>query len=204
MQESDILHSIHTKLNLIAPIPFDQFLEIKNFSKLVKFYPGELFIKPGSPSNKIAFVLEGLLKTYYLNKNGKEYITHLASEGSFVGNYTDLLSNNETTGFVEAITECWVYYTDYSQIVSLAKKHHSWSFLLWKITEKQYLEQSFYERYIMRKTAVEKLNYFKNQFPKLFEQFPLNQIALYLDITPATLSRLKNNSGRYKEKSTEV
>lgn len=191
--------SFHRELSLKSSITLSELSMIAPIVAIHKLNIGEFFIREGESSQKVGFILNGLAKTSYILENGKEFITHFANEGSFLGVYTDMLKNVPSTGFIEAIEPCTLIVMNYQEMLELTKNNLAWAHLLRRVAEERSIYRSDRERHINLKTALEKYEYFKEIHPDLVDRLPQNQIALYLNINAATLSRLKNFSGNYKK-----
>lgn len=189
---------IHNKLSKTSPITFDDFLIIRSIVHIQDLAAGESFLRPGDSSQKVAIILKGLAKTYYITESGKEYVSHFGAEGSFLGVYTDMIKNTPSTGYVEAIEPCTLLVMNYQDLLETTKASLPWAHLLRKIAESRYVHRSEKDRNITLKTAKERYEYFIITHPDLVDRLPQHQIALYLNLTAATLSRLKNQSGNYK------
>ena len=94
---------------------------------------------------------------------------------------------------------CTLLTMNYQEMLDVTKDKIAWAHLLRTFAEQRYVYRSEKHRNITLKTAQEKYEYFKSNNPLLIDRLPQNQISLYLNIAPATLSRLKNNSGKYKK-----
>lgn len=193
------IKKIHKKISNISDITLEEISIIAPIIKLETIPAGAFFMIPGESSQKVAFTLNGLAKTYYDLENGKELISHFGSEGSFVGVYTDMLKNIPSTGYIQAVEDCTFIVMNYREMLQATKNNLSWSHLLRTIAEQRYIYRSDKDRNMTLKSAQEKYEYFKLVHPDLVDRLPQNQIASYLNITAATLSRLKNNSGNYKK-----
>jgi CRP-like cAMP-binding protein len=195
----DSIKKIHERLSQFSSITLEELLLIKSILTLEYLEEGQLFIKPGESSQKFAILIKGLTKTYYLMENGKEHISHFGSEGSFLGVYTDMLKNIPATGYVQALESSTLLVMDYQKLIEVTKDSLAWSKLLLKVAEQRYIYRSDKDRNITLKTAKERYHYFIHIHPELENRLHQNQIALYLNINAATLSRLKNGSGKYKK-----
>lgn len=195
----EAVNAIHGKISKLSPIALEELYIIRNIIKIVKYAEGDNFLTPGTSSQKIAFSLSGLAKTFYITEDGKEYITHFAAEGNFVGAYTDMLKNIPSTGYIQAIEPCVFLEMDYQELLMTTKESLAWAHLLRTIAQGRYIYLSDNIRNINRQSANERYQYFVETYPDLVTRLPQNQIALFLSVTPATLSRLKNGSGKYKK-----
>lgn len=191
---------IHQKLTRFSNISIDELLVIEPIMSIQELDEGDFFIRPGDSAQKLAIVIKGLAKTFYLSENGKEHISHFGPEGTFLGAYTDMLKNVPSTGYIQALEPSSLIVMDYQELLTATKNSLAWAHLLRKIAEDRYIYRSEKDKNINFKTATERYEYFLQVHPELENRLHQNQIALYLNITPATLSRLKNRSGKYKEK----
>ena len=194
----DAALKIHEKLKKFSNITFEELLLVKDIMNIVFLKEGEMFLSPGESSQKIGTLIKGLAKSYYLLENGKEHISHFGAEGAFLGAYTDMLKKIPSTGYIQCLEPCMILVMDYQDLLDVTKNSLSWAHLLRKIAEDRYIYRSDKDRNITMKTAAEKYQYFIETHPDLENRLHQNQIALYLNLNAATLSRLKNRSGKYK------
>lgn len=198
----DILEAVnyvHKMLSTISDISLEELLVVEPIIKIEKYAEGTNFLSPGESSQKAAITLSGLSKTFYLTEDGKEHITHFGAEGSFIGVYTEMLKNVTCTGFIQAIEPCTFMVMDYQELLAITKDSLAWAHLLRIIAQARYIFRSDTTRNINLQNANDRYQYFVKSHPELINKLPQNQIALYLNVNPATLSRLKNSSGNYKK-----
>lgn len=196
----DAIKKFHEKLSRFSDMSLDELMYAGDVVSLEYLKAGETFISPGMNAQKVGIIVKGLCKTYYILENGKEHISHFGAEGSFIGAYTDMLKRQPASGFVEALEPCTILVMNYDELLTATRKSIAWAHLLRKVAEDRYIYRSDKDRQISLKTAKEKYQYFLEAHPYLESRIHQNQIALYLNLTPATLSRLKNQSGKYKPK----
>lgn len=195
----DSFSKIHQILEMKSGISLSELLLIAPIVKIEELAPGDFFLRAGESSQKVAFTLKGLAKTFYILDNSKELISDFGNEGSFLGVYTDMLKNVPSTGYIQAIEACTLLVMNYQEMLAITKDSLAWANLRCAMAEERYIRRSEKDRNITLKTAQEKYEYFNETHPELVDRLPQNQIALYLNINAATLSRLKNSSGNYKK-----
>lgn len=197
----DAIRAVHKMLSSIPDIEIslDDLNIIAPIIKIEKYAKGDFFIRPGESSQKVALALSGLVKTYYILEDGKEHITQFGAEGSFIGVYTDMLKKIPSTGHIEMLEPCTFIVMDYQELLASTKNSLQWAHLLRIIAQSRYIDRSETHRYLTTQNANDRYEFFLENYPDLANRIPQNQIALYLNITPATLSRLKNGSGNYKK-----
>lgn len=192
------LMSLHKQFNALSPISIDDLLIIKNIVKLEKYPRGTFFLKPGDSPDKVGFTLSGLTKTYFLSESGEEMISGFGVEGNITGLYGNLLKKEKSTYFIQMLEDTTLLVTHHSRLVDSTKHSHSWTRLHLAISQHLYIYLSDVRQNIDLKDATERYNYFIKNFPNLIDRVPQNQFAKYLRINEATLSRIKNQSGKYK------
>lgn len=198
----DAIKKFHSSLSRFSAISLEELLIAKDIVSIEYLKQGEYFITPGMNSQKVGIIINGLCKTYYILENGKEHITHFGAEGAFVGTYTDMLKKVPTTGYIETLEPSTILVMNYDELLEVTKNSLAWAHLLRKVAEDRYIYRSDKDRQISIKSAKEKYEYFLEAHPDLENRLHQNQIALYLNLTAATLSRLKNQTGKYKPKET--
>lgn len=200
----DAIKQFHTTLDRFSTISLEELMIAKDIVNIEYFKPGELFLAPGMNSQKVGIIIKGLCKTYYIQDNGKKHISHIGAEGAFIGTYTDMLKKVPSTGFIEILEPTTILSMNYEELLEATKTSLAWAHLLRKVTEDRYIYRSDKDRQFSLKSAKEKYEYFLQAHPDLENRIHQNQIALYLNITAATLSRLKNKTGIYKTKKTDL
>jgi len=64
----------------------------------------ELIFHEGDFPYNLFFIIKGKVKTFKMNRDGKEYITGIATKGDFLG-YMDILENSDFTETAEALED---------------------------------------------------------------------------------------------------
>ncbi|WP_420573537.1 Crp/Fnr family transcriptional regulator [Kordia sp.] len=122
----------------------------------------------------------GLLRSYTIDKKGKEHIFLFASENWIM---TDSTSTDQPSKlFIDALED--------SEIAILEKGNED-KIELQKILNRL---EALQNRVIMMmsSTAIERYEHFIKTYPKIIQRVPQRMIASYLGITPEALSKVKN------------
>lgn len=193
------LHLIHPAMNQISPIPLSVLLIISPIVKIESVKAGQFFLHPGDPSNKVALVMSGLMKSYHTLKNEREYINHFANEGVFMSSYADMILKRPSQNFIQALEDSVLLVMNYDEFIKKVSLSLEWTHFLKNIAENRYSVLAEENICITLGSALERYQYFCQKYAHLLERLSLQQIALYLNLTPATLSRLRNGTGKYKK-----
>ncbi len=152
---------------------------------------GEILIREGQTVNKIFFVTGGCLRSYCVDKDGKEHTLIFAIKNWWMSDYIAIHSNEVATLTVECLTD--------SNIIEFnAKKLNAIHSLFpeFEPFQRNNLERhvvSLHKRILnqLQLSAPERYDLFLEQYPDV-EQYTRNyHIASYLGITQQSLSRIR-------------
>lgn len=162
-----------------------------SISKKKIFPKGAVLIRQGESVNKIYFVTEGCLRSYCINKNGKEHTLQFGIKNWWISDYIAIHTNESATLTIECLKE--------SEVIEFnAKKLDE---ILSLFPEYEPFQRGLLERHVvslhkrilnqLQLTASERYDLFLEQYPDI-EQFTRNyHIASYLGITQESLSRIR-------------
>lgn len=162
------------------------YLEIRKLKK------HELFSEVGKVANEIGFVLDGMLRHYYI-KNGEEKTTYFYFENHFVTSYISCITKQPSQLSIEALSECELIVFPYKVMQELFEKNMVWQKFGRLIAE--YLAIGLEERMVgllMLSPEERYLELIKGTKKKIIERIPQHYIANYLGITPVSMSRIRN------------
>ena len=180
-------------------------LEIQNFSesdlqKLIPYFEekivrkNELIFQAGDIVQNTFFVHKGILRQYYVTPENKERTVYFADEGKFAGEVMSFLYQIPSEFYFQALEDSVVlclnrerWEVAFSTIPALAlhqlKLHARFIFDL-----KQEISNAGKEK------PDEKYRRLFQENPTLFQRIPLFHIAMYLGITPETVSRIRKRN----------
>lgn len=162
---------------------------ISSLFHLTELKKGDLFLKSGTPCEKLSFVETGILR-FFVPTEDKEVTQWISTQG-FVTDLSSLLFETPGRFTVQALTDCTLYTItkdDYKKIGNLVPKWHE--------LEKLFIAKCFVtleDRILshLSMSAEERYDYFFKHNKDLFNQVPLQYIASLLGMTPETFSRIR-------------
>lgn len=170
------------ELNL-APL-FDK-MEAKSYKR--KFH----LVREGDLTHKYYFMLKGCLRMYYVNEQGQEVNVHFVPEGLWMTFFTLEKEHLETEYYVECIEDCEVLEVDRTDFYDSFMNQLDMAKIYIKRTEKMLLNSLLRTRQLMSASAEERYLHFVENNKSLALRLPDVQIAKYLGVTPAFLSKMK-------------
>ncbi len=180
-------------------ISYVQPLDLKSWEAMaVLFRPstlprGGFLCREGEVNQKLAFVLSGVLRSYYLTPKGEEYNKIFFTENSFAVSLASAIQKVPSPFYFQALTDTSYLLADYGQLMGLFSNYPAIETLIRKLIEIEWIRKERREVSIGTKQAAELYQDFKTEFPGLEERIPLYHIASHLGITPVQLSRIRKS-----------
>lgn len=159
---------------------------------------GETFIKIGERHNKLALVLQGLLRNYLINDKGEQITVVFATEMQILAPYKCLFLQQPASETTEAVQPSMLLSFDYNVIKKLVETD--------AVVNRLYRENI--EQTLIK--AIQRIEDFTIAKPEeryqlllaehgyLIEQAPLKYLASYLGINPVSLSRIRARIAKSK------
>lgn len=158
----------------------------------MKFQKGESIIKEGEVCTNIYWVVKGLVRQYYY-KNGKELTEYLAAENTIFMCIESLFREEPTTIQAMALETTWIYAMPRQLLEQNAMKSVNIQMLYRKILEESLIISQVHADMLRFESAQSRYERFVKLQPQIVLRAPLVYIASYLQITPETLSRVRNS-----------
>lgn len=166
---------------------------INSLSKTLELKRGSHLIKPNQSVNKTFFVINGCLRSYTHDKDGKEHTLQFAVKNDWISDYIAIFNNESSTQTIECISDCTVIEVSIREGIET---------LFSKLPEIETLHRKNLQRHIvslqkrilnqLQLSSMERYIQFKKQHPTI-EKHALNyHIASYLGITQQSLSRIRS------------
>jgi len=152
---------------------------------------GEVLISQGQTVTKTYFVTDGCLRSYCVDKNGKEHTLQFAIKDWWISDFIAIYNDQIATLTVECITD--------SKIIEFKAKELNGLYSLFpefEVYQRKNLELhvvSLHKRILnqLQLTAPERYDLFLEQYPDIEQYTPNYHIASYLGITQQSLSRIR-------------
>lgn len=153
--------------------------------KTIEIKKGYTLQNVGDLNSKVYEVISGLLRSYTIDKKGKEHIFMFAPEGWIIADATQV--NEPSEFYIQALEDSTIRVRekDLSQISPNASA----------IAKRMLILQ---RRVIMLMSysGLQRYQHFIETYPNLAQRVPQKMIASYLGITPEALSKAKGDKLR--------
>ncbi len=177
--------------------PTTEVLALKQKISLKSIKKGRILQRGGDMVSKIYYVKKGLLRSYTIDKKGKEHIFMFAPEDWIIADGADFSSPCQL--FIDVLEDSEIEIVDkklFEEVyisLTLNSDTQRTAAMIKRISVLQ-------ERVIMlmSASAIERYEHFTTTYPQIMQRVPQRMIASYLGITPEALSKVKSEQNKGK------
>ena len=166
---------------------FKQLLTVEHFSKK------EFILREGDRCKYLYFVNKGILRAFYVNKEGKDSTVMFALQDWWITDMHCFLNRLPAMVNIQAIEPTSVLKLSKSNLEKLYEEIPKFEKLFRILMEKAYCREQLRVIQNLSSPAKERYHSFIEKYPQIVRQVPQKQIASYLGITPEFLSHIRAN-----------
>lgn len=160
--------------------------------KTTNYSKKEVLLRPDHICDHIFFINKGLLRIFFIDKDGNESTFYFSQENDFAVDYESFLNRTPSNYTIEAMEDTEVVMMSYKMVIDGYKKMRYGEKLGRLLAEKYFIIFSRKIQNIYTKTPYERYQLMDKQFPNIRQRVPQHYIASYLNISSVHLSRLIN------------
>ena len=172
-------------------IPEDAISKAIKFSRFKVYSKSEVIARTGDRADAAGMVINGLIRSYYIDKDGNDISQFFASEGSWCID-SGMVGFDEMQANWEAIEDVTVMLFDVKDMKELIYGDERLKNIWIQSLEGGMRYKIYRENGFLVENATERYLAFRKRDPLLSERVPLRYIATYLGITPESLSRIRS------------
>jgi CRP-like cAMP-binding protein len=190
MHAKEILKQHIAKTASLTEQEFDHFF---SHFQLQAYKKGQTLITEGGKVGCEYFVVDGCLKSFYINDNMKMFILQFAMPTWWASDYCALYSGEKAMINVDCVTDAEVLCLSNADREKLCREiHQVQHFFRWR-TNKGYVAAQRRLLSHMNNDAKKRYEELMAQYPELYQIAPKILIAAYLGVSRETLSRLHHD-----------
>ena len=189
--------TIYKLINNISYLTSETWLTLITHTTEIELKKNDYFVKEGEISREIGILTKGIVRSFYVTEDGKEYNKTLFVAPNIIGSYVSLITRQPNRLPQQALTDCIVTKIPLSTIEKLSKENIEIERLRRKIAEQFFVLKEKRELEMALLQANERYLIFRKEFPEVEQLISQYHIASYLGISATQLSRIrKKMSGK--------
>ena len=178
-------------LDKISPLSLDALGELSRLFRPAILKKGDFFVREGAYAKQIGFLSNGIVRSFFLSPDGKEYSKQFFVGPAIIGSYASLITQQPNRVAQQALTDCEVMIADYHRVEASYDQYHDLERLARKIAEFYFVEKEQKEIEMALLDADKRYLMMRDRFPGIEAMIPQYYIASYLGISPTQLSRIR-------------
>lgn len=188
---------IHQFLNKISHLSADSWSILLASTTEVELKKHTYFVRAGEVSREIGILTKGIVRSFFITKDGKEYNKTLFAAPSIIGSYVSLITGQPNRLPQQALTDCLVTKIPLRTIEQLSSDRIEIERLRRKIAELFFVLKEKRELEMATLQAEERYLIFRQEFPSVEQLIPQYHIASYLGISATQLSRIRKKMSEH-------
>ena len=176
---------------LLGPITAEDWEQLEPLLDIADCRKGDLLVRQGDVEMEQFFVLEGMLKRVVSSSAGREMILRFAAESDMDTSYAAWRLKTPVPYSIVAVTNARAAKIPMPQWVEFLERHPEVKSRFEYEVMKLMSEVMAHTITLHLLDAPGRLSRFQRKHPELSGRIPKKELAAYLNLTPETLSRLK-------------
>ena len=181
---------------LLQRLSTAQWSELEPLLAVADYRKGELVVRQGDEEMEQIFILEGMLKRVVSNPEGREMILRFAAETEMDTSYAAWRMRTPVPYSIVAVTKARVAELPMPMWAEFIERHAEIKARFEYDLMKLMSEVMAHTITLHLLDAPGRLSRFQRKHPELSGRIPKKELAAYLNLTPETLSRLRQKIGQ--------
>lgn len=190
------MEELFSFLNAVYPLTKELTCHLREILQFREFRAGDCLVKAGRTCDHVYFIIGGVLRSFYIDKNDKEINVWFMGKGDVVYAERSFLDKIPSTISIQVLEDTFAFCITREELYDIYDKHVTFNIHGRILTEKYY-KQSLEREEIMRMSAaIDRYRYLIDHFPVLVNVVPDKHLASFLRMSAVHLSRLRNKRSR--------
>lgn len=189
MINNDHFFQFNNAINEVVPIDANCFSELQSIVSYRILKKHEYFSREGQYNIEFGFIIDGVMRIFYLSEDGEEHSKHFVCANDFVT--ASIHPDKKSSTNIQALIKTTLVSIEYDKFIALSKKCGRIAAFIQRLTLNYLAQKQEREISLLSNKALNNYLLFLKNYPNLIDQIPHYQVASYLGITPTQLSRIR-------------
>lgn len=172
----------------ISDEAFDDFF---SYFQLVELKKREFLLEEGKICRNYYFVGSGLLRTFFMDYKGKEFITSFAIENWWVTDVESFIHQKPSQVGIQALEPTVLLAISHDDLERAYEQNPMIDRLFRLITQSIVIALQKRHNFYLKQSSAERYQGIVTTLPSFVQRIPQHMLASYLDMTPEYLSELR-------------
>ncbi|HYM93004.1 MAG TPA: Crp/Fnr family transcriptional regulator [Chitinophagaceae bacterium] len=157
-----------------------------------EYIPRKFFyLKAGQVSRQRAYINKGSTRTFTIDEKGGEHILFFAFEDWWIGDLESFYTQQPATLYIQAMEDCELLVLPKADLENLSIRIPKLKVMFQQKEQRSSFANLHRLQEVKSLSAEERYLNLIKMHPHIFQRIPLQYIAMYLDIEPQSLSRMR-------------
>lgn len=199
MTKNDAVILLDDFFNRNTNLSKEERLALYDKMQLIHFPAKSLLSKPGDICPYEAYVVKGLVRTYFINDKGDEVTIHFAKEDWWVGDIASFSLQRPSVLSIETLEDTYILAITYSEKEKLFKEKPLFERVFRMMIQRTHAFMLNRLVSVLSSSADVRYKEFIERYPDVPQRVPQHYIASYLGISPEFLSKIRSKMAKAKE-----
>jgi CRP-like cAMP-binding protein len=155
--------------------------------------PGDTFIKAGTKSSHLGFLLDGILSARTSNDYGYQCIKYFVCKNQFFAEMDSFYKGEKAGTSLVAAVPCQILQLPLHELDALRREIDGFEKAFLQISELSLLNILNLKDVLHHGSVTQQYHALSRQYPHIVQRVPLKHIAEFLNVTQSSLSRIRRN-----------
>lgn len=165
---------------------------IASHFKLKKLKKHQFLIQEGGDVPNEFWIVKGLVRSYFIEENGKEHILQFASENYWVSDFYAYQNHKEATLNIDCLEDATFLVMSFEDREKMCEEVPALANFFRIKSTKGFISLQQRVMGLMKDSAEKRYNDLIDRLPHLIQRVPKKYLASYLGVSRETLSRFSN------------
>ena len=149
----------------------------------------EYFSREGQYNHELGFVIDGVMRIFYLSEDGVEHNKHFVRANDFI--VASIHPEKKSITNIQALVATTLVSIEYNKFIALSEKFEQIAAFIQQLALNYLVQKQEREISLLSNKSGKNYLLFLESYPNLIDQIPHYQVASYLGVTPTQLSRIR-------------